>query len=171
MALFGITGLAGELSADDPATVSNKLTPRLELIKKLSGDWSGKASHGDGQVDSKVTYRVTSAGSAVMETLFCGTDHEMITMYHADGDGLVLTHYCAVGNQPRMKAIPSNDPKKIEFKFLDGTNLDAAKDMHMHELTIEFLDDDHIKSEWVMFVAGKAMNNKAKFDLHRVKPN
>ena len=49
------------------------------------------------------TYRVTAAGSAVMEVLFPGTDHEMVTVYHQDGDDLILTHYCAAGNQPRMK--------------------------------------------------------------------
>jgi hypothetical protein len=28
-----------------------------------------------------------------------GGEHEMITMIHADGDALVLTHYCMLSNQ------------------------------------------------------------------------
>ena len=28
----------------------------------------------------------------------------MMTMYHADKTGLMLTHYCKLGNQPRMRA-------------------------------------------------------------------
>ena len=46
--------------------------------------------------------RTTGGGSAVTETLFPGTAHEMMSVYHMDGDDLVLTHYCAGGNQPRM---------------------------------------------------------------------
>ena len=32
----------------------------------------------------------------------------MINMYHMDGDDLVLTHYCAGGNQPTMKLNTEN---------------------------------------------------------------
>jgi len=46
-----------------------------------------------------VTYRVASAGSVVQETLFPGTPHEMISMYHLVDGELVLTHYCAMANQ------------------------------------------------------------------------
>ncbi len=145
---------------------------QFELIKKLAGEWNGKASFDEagktGGMDTTVIYRVTSAGSAVMETLFPGTDHEMITMYHLNGDDLLLTHYCAAGNQPRMKAGASDSPKRFAFKFIDGTNLDKAKDHYMGEATIEITDDDHIKSEWVSFMGGKKAH-VAKFDLKRKK--
>ncbi len=32
----------------------------------------------------------------------------MITMFHMDGDRLLMTHYCGAGNQPRMKLVASN---------------------------------------------------------------
>ena len=54
--------------------------------------------------DLVARYAVTAAGSAVVETVFPGTEHEMVTVYHADGSDLVLTHYCMEGNQPRMRA-------------------------------------------------------------------
>jgi hypothetical protein len=43
----------------------------------------------------RVEYRVTGAGSAVVETLFPGTPHEMVTVYHARKGVLCMTHYCA----------------------------------------------------------------------------
>jgi hypothetical protein len=58
--------------------------------------------------------------------------------------------------------------KKISFKFLDGTNIKADKDMHMHEAVIEFVDDDHIQSEWTTYDEGKQAGS-AKFDLKRKK--
>jgi hypothetical protein len=166
--VVGVAMIAQLGLSDEPAKHAGKSNPSFELIKKLSGDWVGKASHGGEVIDSKVSYRVTSAGSAVVETLFGGTEHEMISMYHLSGNDLLMTHYCAAGNQPRMKATRSDSSKKIEFKFLDGTNLDPAKDLHMHDLTIEFVTDDHIKTEWVTFANGKARDT-ASFELRRVK--
>ena len=71
--------------------------------------------------------KVTAAGSAVHETIFPGTGHEMVSMYHADGKDLIMTHYCALGNQPRMKLDPKSsvDKGEFRFKFAGGSNIDA----------------------------------------------
>jgi hypothetical protein len=113
-------------------------------------------------------YRVTSGGSAVVETVFAGSDHEMVTVYHLDGDDLVLTHYCMLGNQPRMKAERGSDPKKSVFKFAGGTNIKPDSDLHMHEAVFEFIDDDHFTSSWTLYRDGKPAT-VAKIDLRRVK--
>jgi len=51
----------------------------LERLKGLSGTWtiSGSSEGTDGSV---VTYKVTGAGSAVVETVFAGGPHEMVTV-------------------------------------------------------------------------------------------
>ena len=56
-----------------------------------------------------------------------------------------MTHYCVLGNQPRMKADPKSPANQICFQFAGGTNLDPKKDKHMHEATLTFVDDDHIE--------------------------
>jgi hypothetical protein len=167
--------VAGTLVSAAPRDDKDKAERRaaaqaqFEILKKLAGNWSGKAGHDGGDAfDATVSYRVTSAGNTVMETLFEGTAHEMVTMYHLHGDALILTHYCAAGNQPRMKAAPSENAKKLVFKFLDGTNLDPAKDMHMHEAAIEFVAEDHIRSSWTSYNKGEPVTT-AKFDLTRKK--
>jgi hypothetical protein len=141
---------------------------QFDQLKRLAGEWTGKGGHEVGDHEATVNYKVTAAGSTVMETVFAGTPHEMVTMYHLDGDAIVLTHYCALGNQPRMKSAPTGDPKRLVFQFLDGTNVDAAKDMHMHEATIELVADDHIRSAWTSYANGKP-ESTAKFDLKRKK--
>src|SRR5262249_24701218 len=141
--------------------------PALEPFKALAGKWTGKMQVGSGQThEAAVTYKVTSAGSAVVETLDPGGPHEMVTMIHPDGDGLMLTHYCAIGNQPRMKAKAS--PHKVEFKFVDATNLKSANDMHMHDVSYTFVDKDTLKSEWTNYVSGKP-GEKAVFEFKRAK--
>lgn len=145
-----------------PAEVKGATGDALAKLRKLSGDWIAKG--GDGKVVS--SWRTIAQGSTVVETLLAGTPKEMITVYHPDGDDLVLTHYCAVGNQPRLKLVPGSDPKKLSFVFAGGTNLRAEKDGHMHELVITFVDDDTIKTDWTYFEDGKAKGTHS-FELIR----
>lgn len=113
-----------------------------------------------------IVFRVTAAGSVVHEEMFPGTNHEMVTVYHADGPELLLTHYCAAGNQPRMKLEPSSDPDRLVFRFTGGTNLDPQKDGHMHDATLVFLGPDRLREEWTFYENGKAVSIE-KFELRR----
>ncbi len=144
-------------------------TPLLEPFKELAGEWVGKEiSEGKEGQGVHVKYKVTSAGSAVVETLFPDTDHEMVSVIHQDGDSLVLTHYCALGNQPRMKAEGKGGGNKVAFKFASASNLKSDKDMHMHDATFTFVDKDTLKAEWTHYHDGKP-GGKAVFELKRKK--
>jgi hypothetical protein len=140
-------------SADEKATPVN--AKRFEALKKLAGDWVEVGK--DGKATDKVisSIRVTSAGSAVQETLFPGSDHEMVTMYHLDGVDLVLTHYCALGNQPRLRAEPGTDVHKIVFKFVSCTNLKSTDDHHINGAALTLAGPNHFKAEWVSCKDGK----------------
>jgi hypothetical protein len=123
---------------------------RFEQFKQLAGEWVGKK---DG-MELRATYKVTAGGSAVVETIFPGTEHEMITVIHMDGDDLRLTHYCMLGNQPQMKADGKGDPGKIEFKFVKATNLKSPKEMHMHDATFTFVNSDTLRVQWTHCMDG-----------------
>lgn len=117
----------------------------LEKIKKLAGTWL--VADKDGKPTDKVAsiIKVTAGGSAVHETLFPGQPQEMVSIYTADGPDLILTHYCVLGNQPRMKADPNSPPGQIVFRFVGGSNLNPQKDKHMHEATLTIVNDDRIE--------------------------
>jgi hypothetical protein len=140
---------------DDTKKAPADSHPQLEKIKKLAGTWV--EADKDGKPTDKVVsvVKVTAGGSVVEETLFPGQPQEMVSIYHRDGSDLVMTHYCMLGNQPRMKADPKSPSNQIRFLFAGGTNLDPAKDMHMHEGTLTFVDDDHIEFSGVAWVDGK----------------
>ncbi|MBI2565933.1 MAG: hypothetical protein HYV63_02720 [Candidatus Schekmanbacteria bacterium] len=123
-------------------------------MKTLVGTWKGTAD-GDATHPAELVYALTAGGSTVMETLFPGTEHAMVTMYHMDGKDLVLTHYCAAGNQPRMKLAAGDGSGEMKFSFAGGSNLDPGKDMHMHEASIRIVDANNLESRWVSFEAGK----------------
>jgi hypothetical protein len=139
--------LAGGAIAADHEKAKSSLS-QFEALKKLSGDWVeiGKDAKPTEKVVS--SFRVTAAGHALEEKVFPGTDHEMVTMYHMDGANLVLTHYCTLGNQPRMRAEPATDTNKIVFKFTGATNLKSDKEMHMHEATLTLEGDNRFLAEW-----------------------
>jgi hypothetical protein len=93
-------------------------------------------------------------------------DHEMVSMFHLDGsDRLLLTHYCSVGNQPRLQASVSADGKTITFNFVDATNLASPDAGHMQRMVLTLLDDNHHTEDWTFIDHGKVM--KESFDLRR----
>src|SRR6185295_11694603 len=131
-------------------TLAGKSNAGFDQLKKLEGVWTS---------DSKdhpctITYKVSAGGTVVMETISMG-DHEMVTAYHPDGDGLALTHYCMLGNQPHMKSDKENKPHTTHFVCAGGTNMKCATDKHMHALLITFVDADHVKEDWTLYDGGK----------------
>jgi len=143
-------------------------SPALERFTQLAGEWVGKGKHGDMEHEIRVVYKVTAGGSAVVETIDPGSDHEMVTVIHPDGDALLLTHYCMLGNQPHMKATPKAGDNKVAFEFIKATNLKSDKDMYMRSATFTFVDKDTLKTEWTHYKDGKE-SGKAVFELKRKK--
>lgn len=132
-------------------------------LKSLTGSWEGKSSQGE---PVQVSYRMTAGGSALMSEIN-GHGENMISMIHLDGaNRLLLTHYCAAGNQPRMQAsAASPDGKTITFHFVDATDLDSPQAGHMDHVAISMLDANHHTEEWTFNDHGKEM--KEVFDLKR----
>ena len=91
-------------------------------------------------------------------------------MYHLDGNDLVLTHYCAMGNQPRMRLVQASgtDPVELRFEFIGGSNIDPAKDVHMHAGTLILRGDDRLEADWAVYDKGQ-QTGANKFFLDRVK--
>ena len=132
----------------------------FELLKGMEGNWAGKDPQGQ---PVEVTFRMTAGGSALMSEIHGHGPENMITMFHMDGDRLLMTHYCGAGNQPRMKVI-SSDATSVSFEFMDGTNIGPG-DGHMQHVTFTSPDANHHVEEWVFLDHGKEM--KELFALER----
>ena len=116
----------------------------LEKLKSLAGEWEGKPGSNPG---TRATYEIVSNGTAVVETLSEG-DETMVTVYHADGDRLAMTHYCGTGNQPRMRSEKPAAGETLKFTFLDVTNLASPEAGHMRSLAIRIEESDQITQTW-----------------------
>jgi hypothetical protein len=144
---------------EDAPTKTKPTNAKFEKLKKLAGTWV--EADKDGKPTSKVVsvIKVIAGGSAVQEVTFPGEEMEMMSVYHLDKDDLLMTHYCVLGNQPRMKADPASPANQIHWKFHGGTNFNPAKDMHMHSAILTFVDDDHITIDGEAWVDGKPADN------------
>jgi hypothetical protein len=143
-ALFSAVIALGAESAIDPKVAFARL-------KSLAGEWEADTQMGKVQV----SYEVIAGGTAVVERESGEKMPVMLTLYHLDNGRLLLTHYCAAGNQPRMQASAySPQTGELEFRFLDATNL-AEGAGHMRNARFRFLTSDRLESRWEFHENGK----------------
>jgi hypothetical protein len=151
-------GLSLSATAETPAT--GPVAPptpaqrAFERFKALAGEWQGQSTKG---WTDKSVFKVIAAGSCVLGTTFDAHPNEtMLTMYHMDGEHLMLTHYCVAKNQPRMRATEiSEDGNTIVFTFLDATNLASRDKGHMDKAMFRFESDDRFTTKWTWYQNGQ----------------
>lgn len=151
--------LAAPAQAADPAP-DHKAA--FERLKQLVGTWQGHHTTPDGP-PMEVDYRLTGNGTALVERLFAGSPHEMTSVYYLDGAELVLTHYCAMGNQPRMKLVAGGHDGDLKFDFVGGTNLDVATSTHIHGGRIAIAAEDRFDADWHVWSQGKPTGTNKLF--------
>jgi hypothetical protein len=156
--VFVSVALASAVQAADAAPDAKAA---FERMKTLVGVWQGHHTKPDGPA-MEVDYRLTSNGTALVERLFAGSPHEMTSVYHLEGSELVITHYCAMGNQPRMKLVAGGKDGDLRFDFVDGANLDPTKSTHIHGGRISTPAPDRFDADWYVWSQGK------QSDTHRL---
>jgi hypothetical protein len=135
--------LALALCAAAPATGSGATPAGWDRMTSLVGAWKGT----ENGHPVAVRYALVSGGTALMETLDGEHGVTMVTMYAPDGAAMLATHYCAVGNQPRMRATGSPDGKSLAFEFVDVSNAAGSPEV-MRRLVVTFVDADHFQQTW-----------------------
>jgi len=101
-------------------------------LKQIAGSWKAKTT--------SVSYAVMSADTALVETYALGSGHETLSVFHPAGPTVMVTHYCAQGNQPRLK-LESATPGHWVFTFFDATNLSSPAASHLVRLELELSAD------------------------------
>ncbi len=165
LAAISLAGAAAAFGGGEAMPPRMPINPTFERMKTLVGEWKGATSEGG---SATVSYSLVSDGSAIMERLKPrgpdGTTEEMISMYAPDGDGVMMTHYCSMHNQPRMRASAS-ESGPIAFRFVDATNLATPDAAHMDHVTLT-MDGNRMSQAWTFKSPGKEQN--ATFTYTRV---
>src|SRR5262245_19361274 len=160
---LGMGVLAAALLAGVPlVSAAEKTTGALafDQLKALVGEWEG--TNAGGRV--KLTYTLVSGGTALMERIQPSNEAEMITMYTADGDKIVVTHYCSEGNQPSMRTETLKGvANKYSFSLVSVSGLKTPDAGHMTGLVLTLVDKDHLKQEWTYWNKGKTATDAFEF--------
>jgi hypothetical protein len=148
--MFAISTVVAGAPKSAPA---GDATAAFAKLKSLAGSWEGESPMGK----IRERYELVSDGHVLLQhTAVEGMHDDMITTYYLDGDKLRLTHYCGLGNQPRMQAkIIDLESGQIAFEFTGAGNLASLQEKHMHSATVKLADADHYASDWTLFENGK----------------
>jgi hypothetical protein len=147
-----VFGASSAMFAQTPKRAA-KSEAAFKQLSAVVGDWEGQQ---DG-VPIAVRYTLAANGSALMEEDKPGKESPMITMFTVDGDRLIATHYCSVGNQPQMvNAMPGDFRKGVTFSLARVTGLKSPGDWHNTGVTVTLDDNDHMTQRWTYLYKGKA---------------
>lgn len=137
----------------------------FERLTSLVGEW--KMTQSDTEV--KLTYTLVANGTTLMEEFRPATEAPMITMFSADGDHLVATHYCSAGNQPQMmtKSIADASAKSLTFSLSHVYGMKTPGDWHNTGLTVTLEDRQHLTQVWTYEHGGKTGTNTFHFTRTR----
>ena len=137
-----------------------------DKMKTLVGSWEGKVKEGDKDIPATARFQLIADGSTLAGWLGEGTPHEMVTMFHMDGDTLVATLYGAEHKQPRMVLVMDGERNRLVFVFKDGTNIQPNVG-HMHQVAFIFDGPNHHIEEWTYLKNDK--KETSRFDFKRKK--
>lgn len=141
-------------SGPEVALTREQALAAYEKVKSLEGTWRGQSTQGWSDTGQ---YRVIAGGSAVLHTSFdAHPGQSMATLFHMDGDRLLLTHYCIARNQPRLVATTADEAlREITFEYLDGTGLSSRDQGHMDKLVLKIPDAEHYTARWTWYQNGQ----------------
>lgn len=121
-------------------------------LKSLVGTWRNADQPAS---PLRVRFSLTARGTVLVEEWTAAGRPHSLTLYHRDGDGLIATHYCPQGNQPRLAWRPGGST--IRFAFRDATDLDPATESHQHDLAFDLSDPARpVRSEMYRSAKGDA---------------
>jgi hypothetical protein len=154
-----LLAVASVVHSGESAPQKKPSPPAMDRLRSLAGTWVTGPMEKFGNQPQTITFKVTANDSAVVETMFPGTDHEMVNVYHADGDKAVMvTHYCAMGIQPRMRLTSPEDARTMKFSFVDCTNLPSRDEGHMDSIDLT-LDGEKLTEDWSFYKDGKVADH------------
>ena len=136
---------AGSASAQ---TISAPTTAQAEgdfaALAALVGEWRNAERPGS---PLRIRFALIAGGTVLQESWFRGETLHSLTLYHRDGDKLIVTHYCPQGNQPTLvqkedgaqkdSGVQKEDGASLAFTFRSATDLDAATESYLHDLSFD----------------------------------
>ena len=134
------------------ASMSKSPTEVFDHFKTLVGEWVGTTNDGR---ELGVKYTLSANDTVLVETWALRPNLDALTLYHMNGDDLMATHYCPLGNQPRLR-LNSSENGVYYFEFVSATNLESMDEEHNHSFEFQMLGPDQFLRSESYVKAGEA---------------
>ena len=125
----GFVALIGEPNAGKSTLLNRMVGAKVSIVthkvQTTRTRIRGIAMAGQSQIVF-VDYRMSANASILVETWrWPEREIEALTIYHLDAGSLLATHFCPIGNQPRLALRSGKDAAddKLVFDFVAATNL------------------------------------------------
>jgi hypothetical protein len=133
----------------------------FETFRGFEGKWAIRS--GPNSLPIEMTYEIGSKGSIVTEQF-----GKELSVFYRDGQGLLMTHFCNAGNQPRLRLRENGGPGIFEFEMFDITNLQSADADHVQRVIYRIIDNKTMDLE-IVWRNGKSEKSE-KYTLTRLDP-
>jgi hypothetical protein len=145
-------------AAPAPAQPAEDAATAFASLKTLVGDWEGANERGT----VKVRFHLVAADSVLVETWSMKNGRTSMTVYHLDKADLMTTHYCPMGNQPRL-VLAEGPAGRLNFTFKDATNLRSPTEEHEHSFWIAFDGKNAFKRSETYLSAAESSTSEITF--------
>ncbi|MFT5422279.1 MAG: hypothetical protein ACI89L_000036 [Phycisphaerales bacterium] len=138
----------------------------FEYLRDLEGPW---VVDGGAEGTFGWEFDITSKGGVILERLKVGTPTEMTTVYHLEDSALVASHFCQLGNQPRLLAVDSQADGDLHFDC-DGDvgSAESHNELHMHG--VHFKKQGDSVRIWMDMVKDGEIAFETSYTLVRASP-
>jgi hypothetical protein len=162
LCVAGLLGSNCQEAHAPTAKRANELTPTqvFQHLKELVGDWQATGKNGK---PFRVSYRLAARDTVLVESWLLGPGRETLTLYHMDKDDLLATHYCALGNQPRLRLKAPSTAGVFAFEFVSATNLADSKAAHQQRIEIRIRNADNVVRSETYVENGKGESEEIEF--------
>jgi hypothetical protein len=144
--------------------VASQADAAFTTLKTMVGDWEAQVAP---DRTLRVSYRLISKDTVLAETWTTPSGTTTMTLFHLDGTRLLATHYCAQGNQPRLKLARVTNGV-FAFEYQDATNLKSKSHSHLRRLELGPIDADRLTRRETYVENGK--DDVSDFTFTRTRP-
>jgi hypothetical protein len=136
----------------------------FKKLKTLVGEWKSATVVAKPHT---VSYKLIANETVLVETWELGNSRTAMTVYHFETEKLIATHYCPLGNQPRLELVSTTKEQLFTFTFVSATNLPDKNLSHQHKFEIQIKNSDKFWRSETYLENGK--ENYEGVDYVRVK--
>jgi hypothetical protein len=130
----------------------------FERLSAIAGAWQSTSDAGTVTAD----YALVSRGSALVETWVTASGARTLTVYHPDHATVLLTHYCAQGNQARLRLTEAS-ATRFRFEREGATNVLPEQSI-LTVLVLSLDDGALVRTETYVDGAGTPEESVTRFE-------